>query len=617
MILSYPVNPVYLLLPFVKEARMQRKTSFTVITLLAVLLITSTGAAVQQPTPLILNGDFATPPGNEWGRSPDTRLKLSVIPAQVDRYDRALRLESTPPTDSEPWSVVLNQQLRGQVFRGEAVYVRAWARSPDKARIGFMVEQASPPHSKFVDAAVRLTPEWKEYRFAGYAPRDFNIGEAQLVFFLGYGPGTVELAGVRVENYGKVPRSQFSETRDYWGGQPHPDTWRAVALARIEKIRKGDLTVKVVDAKGKPVPGAAVKVEMKRHHFRFGTAGPAARLLDTSNPDNLRYQREVKRLFNTFTFENDLKWDQASPETLERVDKASDWLKSNGFDVRGHTLVWGSFRYLPQSARSLRGEELRNAIKAHITEYVSRMSGKVYIWDVVNEAGSNTEVWESVGWQTFADVFKWAGGLDPYSQLCYNDYNILNENASGTGYRAKVAERIRFLLANQAPVHVLGIQGHMGTPLTPIHRVLELLDLWAEFGKPLEITEYDLGVQDDKVHGDYSTDFLIACFSHPKVQSFIMWGFWEGSHWRANQGGHMFRRDWTKRPAATAYEDLVLNKWWTRANLKAASNGQAKTRAFYGTYAITASKGGRQTTQQFDLRPGGPGILTLRLSSRP
>jgi endo-1,4-beta-xylanase len=589
---------------------------FTLLVVLSVLLASPVGGAVQQPTPLIINGDFATPPGNEWGRSADTRLKVSVVPAQVDKYDRALRLESSPPKDSSPWNVVLNQKFKGNIYRDEAVYVRAWARSPDKARIGFMVEQASPPNTKFVETTVRLTPEWKEYRFAGYAPRDYMLGEAQLTFFLGYGPGTVELAGVRVENFGRVPRSTFSETRDYWGGEPHPDTWRDAALARIEKIRKGDLTVKVVDARGKPVPGVAVKVEMKRHFFRFGTAAPAARLLDTTNPDNLRYQQEVKRLFNTVTFENDLKWDQNSPETLARVDKASDWLKSNGFDVRGHTLVWGSFRYLPQSIRSLRGEELRNAIKAHVTDYVSRMSGKVYLWDVVNEAGLNTEVWDSTGWESFSDVFKWASGLDPYSQLCYNDFNILNENAAGTGYRNKVAERIRMLLASKAPVHVLGIQGHMGTPLTPIHRVLEILDIWGNFGPPLEITEYDLGVQDDTVHGDYSRDFLIACFSHPKVQSFIMWGFWEGSHWRAREGGAMFRRDWSKRPAALAYEDLVLNKWWTRANLKTAASGQAKTRGFYGTYEITASKGGKQFTQQFDLKPGGPGTLTLRLATR-
>ena len=68
-----------------------------------------------------------------------------------------------------------------------------------------------------------------------------------------------------------------------------PDAaWRKAAEARIEKIRKGDLTVLVKDAAGKPVPGAEVAVRMKKHAFLWGTAVSASAFSNgRMTPENL------------------------------------------------------------------------------------------------------------------------------------------------------------------------------------------------------------------------------------------------------------------------------------------------------------------------------------------
>jgi GH35 family endo-1,4-beta-xylanase len=458
---------------------------------------------------------------------------------------------------------------------------------------------------------VSPTPEWKEYRFLGYAPASFPAEAHQAKFFLGYGPGTVEVAGVQVLNHGRAPMSAFDQTIDYWGGREHSDAWREAALRRIEQLRKGDLTLKVVDAAGRPVSGATVKVAQQRHYFRFGTAAPAGRFLDTVNPDNLRFQQETARLFNTVTFENDLKWTNMGDGSLKTQLAAADWLKAHGLDLRGHCLVWGSYHYLPKPVADLRGDALRQAITSHVTDYASRMRGKLYLWDVVNEAGSNTEVWDNTGWESFADVFRRARAADPDARLCYNDYDISQENP---GYRNKVRARIQYLLDQQAPLDVLGDQGHMNTPLTPISRVLEIWDEWAKFGKDLEITEYDLGCWDDKVHGDYTRDYLTAAFSHPAMKSFIMWGFWAGSHWRAKDGGAtFFTQDWSRRPALDAYEDLVFKQWWTRWEGRSAPTGEAKLRAFYGRHEVTAEAEGKRGTATVELRPGSAPAVEIRL----
>ncbi len=38
----------------------------------------------------------------------------------------------------------------------------------------------------------------------------------------------------------------------------------------IEKYRKGDCSVRIVDENGAPVTGASVKIKQKSHEFRFG-----------------------------------------------------------------------------------------------------------------------------------------------------------------------------------------------------------------------------------------------------------------------------------------------------------------------------------------------------------
>jgi len=564
---------------------------------------------MDKPQSLIVNGDFARDLEG-WGGAGGDTLQATVFDSQRPEFARAIRLAVAPPQEAMPWSVGFGQASAVAVRKGDAVYFRAWLRSPSKSTVAFIVEMSAPPNSKYISQTVALTPEWKEYRFMGRAPASFAPGQSQTKFFLGYGQGTVELADVRVENYGKAPDSAFDQTIDYWGGREHTDDWRAPALARIERVRKGGVTIRVVDAEGKPVPGAVVHVEQQRHAFRFGTAAPAARFVDTRNPDNLRFQQEVARLFNTVTFENDLKWAATSPATLANVDAAARWLRDHDIELRGHCLLWGSYKHLPQAVRDLRGPALLDACKQHVMDYATRMKGRLYLWDVVNEAGSNTELWDEIGWENFAACYQWAHEADPDARLCYNDYSIACEDAR---YRSKVRQRIEYLLDHGAPVTTLGDQAHLGAPLVRISTALSVWDEWAKFGKDLEITEFDLGCADDKIHADYVRDFMTAVFSQPQMKAFIMWGFWEGSHWRSKDRGEMVRRDWTPRPAMLAYEDLVFKQWWTKWQGQSDAAGEAKLRAFYGKHEVTAEAGGKKATAVIQTTPGEAATVEVRL----
>ena len=579
-------------------------------------------ATPQQPQSLLKNSDFSAPDLTAWkgfGALDDAnaRLKAALVPAdtKVVGSAHALQLNSDPAPEMQPWNLKISQPIDQLIGDGDAIYARVWLRSPDNARAGIIFEQAAAPNTKDINSQVQLTPQWKEFRFAGIAHRAFAPGESQFNVFVGYGKGTIEIANLRLENYGAAPLESFDQTIDYFGGKTDDDSWRAPALARIEKIRKGDFTVRVLDAKGQPVSGAKVSIEQQKHWFKWGTAVPASQLLDNQSPNSEQYREHLKQLFNTVVFESDLKWPQSQkPEDLERITRAVDWLHQNGINnIRGHNIVWGSDKFLPQGMMDLPADELKRRVEERARSIVEFGRGKVYVWDVVNEAATNTALWEKIGWDEFGKVYKIARAYDPNVKLAYNDYNVLNEAPDNGKHQAKVYERIKTLQEQGAPLDIIGLQSHFGVPLTPMKRVLEILDETAQFGPKIEITEFDVGVKDDKMNAKYTRDFLIATFSHPAVSGFLMWGFWEGAHWRAAEGGAIFNRDWTPRLAATAYEDLLFKQWWTKLNGQSNKTGTFSNRAFYGTHLITVEKNGQRATQTVELVPDGAKNFTLKL----
>lgn len=568
------------------------------------------------PVDLIANGDWSAPLEGNWAV---TGVKTEIVPAQIAGYKQALHVSAAAPQGANPWDFQINQVVKAAVPRESAVYFRAYLRAPNgpaKARIGMVYEKTGAPNTKVIAQTLKLTPNWQEFRFMEMTPELLDAGQSRVGFFVGFPANSrVEIAGVRLENYGRAPRSRFSETPqpiDYWNDAPHDDIWKAAALQRIERIRKADFSVRVVDNLGKAVPNAQVKIEMTRHAFRWGVAGKARRLIDTKNADNLRFQAEVKRLYNTFTFENDLKWTEKTPdlERLRAVDMALGWLHANNFEVGGHNFVWGARKYLPAEVLDLPAPELTELIKTRVQSFARRYRGQVYVWDGVNEAADNVALWDKIGWDSFANVYKWAREADPDVLLAYNDYNITNQ-AGDRGHRAKVLARVKVIVDAGAPLDIIGDQAHMAPPLQPIPKFLSDLDEVAATGKAIEITEFDLSVKDDKIHGDYVRDILIAAFSHPKVAGFTQWGMWEGDHWLAEKGGAMFRTDWSKRPAQIAYEDLVLRQWWTHAAGKTDGLGNYRTRGFLGNYDVNASAGGKSASVQAKLTADGQNLTLI------
>lgn len=572
-------------------------------------------APVAANQSLLQNGDFSADLKETWAANGPAAPTLSVVREKTPQSAQFVRASVAVAPDDKQWNSRLSASKSVlAVAKGSLIGVKFWARSQTVPRLAAVFQQAVDPYDKVISAPASLTADWQQYTFYGVTKTELAAGGSNFEFHLGYGNGDVDIANIQVVNFGAVRQQEVEanfgvQAVDYWGGPAPTDAWKTAAFERIEKHRKADFKLRLVDAKGKPIPNAKVKLAQTRQLFRWGSAVPASRITE-DKPENVRFRAEFERLFNTAVFENDLKWDNKNPRKTEQALEALKWFEARDIEVRGHTLVWGSRKYLPPEAAAAWDdtEKLRGLVRARVREQATAFKGRLYVWDVVNEAFQNTELWEKLGWDEFANVYKIAREVDPNVKLAYNDYNISNENQNpqvNKYQRVRVAELIQILRDAGAPIDVYGDQAHMGLPLTAPARMVEIWQEVAKLGLPIEITEFDVGVINDEIHGKYVEGSLIAAFSVPQIQTFMLWGFWENSHWRATEGGAMFLADWSKRPAQIAYEKWVLDKWKTNATLQTDTNGVVQTRGFLGDYELTIEQNGKSQTSPLSLGKDG------------
>ena len=583
------------------------------------LLLAGLASGAPKGVPILPPEPFASVGTSAGPESIETR----VVPASGQGFKSALEVSVKAHCDNS-WDLQVRFPTSAPVAKGDTLHLSLWMRctmSKDETGEGraSLVFETVPGWHKSLEEDVTAGHEWRRMDVPFTALHDMPAGGGSLNIRLGYGLQTVELGEVRLTDCGKsVSPDTLPRTRATYRGMEKNAPWRKAARERILRYRTGELAVTVRDAAGKPVPGALVRARMARHAYLFGSETSLKYLIvNKDTPDGRKYREWIPKLFNTAVEGGGFKWDawegQWGPGyTPENSIASVRWLREQGLTVRGHVLVWPSWRYLPKSLRALEKEPaaLRKRILDHIREEAGSVKGMMAQWDVVNEPFDNHDLLDILGREAMVDWFREAHATDPDAALFLNDYALLAGGGGDTPHRRHFDDTVRFLLASKAPLDALGIQGHFGSMPTPPEEMLKLLDRYAAHGLPLYITEFDHTTADEEFQGRFMRDLLTVFFSHPATKGFVMWGFWDGCHWKDNSP--IFRRDWSVKPAGKAWMDLVLKEWWTDAEARTDSSGRAVIRGFLGDYSVAAKAKGRETGRTAAIAPGGSSIdLTL------
>ncbi|MCU7825739.1 endo-1,4-beta-xylanase [Kitasatospora sp. DSM 101779] len=319
-------------------------------------------------------------------------------------------------------------------------------------------------------------------------------------------------------------------------------------------------------------PAASTLGELgRRAGLRIGTAVDMSALTADAP-----YREKAATEFSSVTPENVMKWESVEAVrgtyTWGPADDLVDFAQDNHQLVRGHTLVWHS--QLPGwiTSGSFTPDELRDILHRHITDEVKHFKGRIWQWDVVNEAFNDDgtlrdSIWlRNLGPGYIADAFRWAHEADPKAELYINDYNIEGVNPKSTALLALVTD----LKKQHVPIDGVGVQGHLAVQYPAPHDIADNLARFDALGLDTAITEADVrmvmpadATKTEAQAEGYSV-LLQGCLLTEHCTDFTVWGFTDKYSWVPNtfsgQGAaNLLTEDYRPKQAYTALrQDLVL-----------------------------------------------------------
>lgn len=520
------------------------------------------------------------------------------------------------------WDAGMGVNNQSVVAEGDAVIIHFWAKSNgSRGSVNAFAEDASTFEKEYFNL-IEFTPDWTEYFLSFKSTKIYDVGAMAMGFHLATEVQNIDIGGFTALNYGgsysldDLP-SSFSPSN--YGGNEADAAWRTDAADRIENLRKANLDITVLGQDGQPLEGVEVHVSMEEHEFGFGSAFamsrfPGGRAFDQQYIDKVIDLDGKGHGFNVGVNENALKWDGWEEQWIGSPDQTKsgiEWLTNNNVDFRGHVLVWPGYGNLPSDIEGQSISYINNRIEDRLREMLTDpvLGSNIAEWDILNEVTTNRDLemlyqgqsgYEN-GRELYQEIIQKAKAIAPDKSYYINDYIVL----SGGGSSAAVVDRYKGYLdemaAGEASFDGIGFQCHIGSIPTSINKIEATLDdFYERYDVRMKITEFDIEPSvDDETAAQYTADFLTMVFSHPGVDAFIMWGFWDNNHWKNN--ALMYNADWSIKPSGQAFIDKVFGEWWTDEILMSDANGQISSRAFKGAQNITISYNGSERDTLIDL----------------
>jgi GH35 family endo-1,4-beta-xylanase len=532
-------------------------------------------------------------------------LRAEVVDVADMPFNKGLEVE-TLDTPIYLDGVCLVAKTQRPVSKGDALFLSMYMRCTENENdIGqgiLMTSMQLGPRDHVLTAEFTAGKEWKRCYVRGTAPADSGPGEAVLRMAVGFRPQKIQIANLDIMNFGKgVDVGDLPTMPLAYDGMDSNAPWRAEAHQRIEKYRKSDITINVVDKSGSPVQDGHVSVQLKRHAYGFGGAYISRVHIDNAfQVDRDVYQKHFKELFNKAVLPNALKWKQYEEKGTTWARMAYEWLSENDIPLRGHNIIWPGWNFLPPELRQYEGnpQKLRELTMERIDTLIKDWGGKIAEWDVTNEVWRQHDLMDICGEDILIQWYKRVRELDPGAKLYYNDANTLVNNQPG--HQDHYYQTIKWMLEKGAPVDGMGFESHVRS-FVPPDAIYRRLDRFAQLGPEIQVTEFDVGYPgaSDEFLAQYARDFMTAVFSHPKTVGIVTWlggnplKRIEWSHRAHRPQAAFFDENWNLTPLGRVWVNLTQQEWNTNETGATDRNGTYKTRGFHGEYEVVVKSGSR------------------------
>ena len=330
------------------------------------------------------------------------------------------------------------------------------------------------------------------------------------------------------------------------------------------------------------LPEQSLREASQASELLIGTAVRPAHLSETE------YASTLAREFNMVEPEDVLKWETIHPERqafdFSQGDQVMDFATRHNMKVRGHTLVWHQQNPKWLTEGKYTSTELAQILEQHIKTVVGHYRGKIFAWDVVNEAFDElhpgelrSTIWRdqpgiglaTIGTSYIERCFRWAHEADPQALLFYNEAEAEAVNPKSDAIYAMV----RDFRQRGVPIDGVGFQMHVAHQHADVASISANIKRFTALGVQVQITELDVALpvnaqgnarpEDLQLQADIYRQIASVCLAYPGCTAIQTWGFtdkysWIGSHSKQTQGAALlFDRNYQPKPAYDALRNAV------------------------------------------------------------
>jgi endo-1,4-beta-xylanase len=342
-------------------------------------------------------------------------------------------------------------------------------------------------------------------------------------------------------------------------------------------------------ARQSPAPATTLRQAASAKNVIIGAAAGPRHL---NEPD---YAAILAQQFSQLEPENQMKFgvihpragSEASSYDFAPADKLVAFAEAHTMKVRGHCFVWHEqvADWVTNGVKNLEYDPaaLNKILHDHINIVAKHYSGKVWAWDVVNEAFNTDGTMRSTVWydapgigfagqgtRYIEEAFRSAHSADPNAKLFYNDYDTEAINAKSDAVYA-MAKDFR---SRGVPLDGVGFQAHVNLKFDDPQKLDSFaanLKRFSDLGLEIHITELDVALDDDtpaslKKQGDLYGKVTEICLRNPNCRVLQTWGFtdkysWIPSYSKGKQGWALpYDAAYRKKPAYDATFSALESK---------------------------------------------------------
>ena len=415
--------------------------------------------------------------------------------------------------------------------------------------------------------------------------------------------------------------------KPFFDGAPDPESQAVMRQAAIdiEKYRKGNFILHIVDIDGNPIKDAVVEAELSSHIFDFGTNLFGISALNDDNPLKEVAKQTIIDIFNTVAVVN--YWHHPQNEQhVEKIQTDIAWAQANNLRTRFHAVFFNDPRHI-FFGNDFSEEQCWEKIEERIKYVADATSGELPEYDVINEMVSKIE-WDRDRPNAFMkNVPNFPDFTDP--QVVKRVFDMTRKylpNTKLVGLEAQVPsinnpvymeiiEYWKRCLAIGADIDLIGTQAHFytggmeyqeghwrfGPETFHMKKVNLALEALRSIERPIVITEFNgpsrnstdnpvnrekFWTMSDYENSAWQINFYRLAFSKPYIEGLTRWFHIDNLGGRGMDAGILYESG-EKHQIYYDLRKLIKEEWHTNVVLTTTQDGKANFRGFLGYYTIS------------------------------